>query len=502
MSTGEHEVDSPVSTAEVEAPAKPKLAYEVQIEDVGPCKKHLKVSIPKSEVDRQFADSIGEMTKEAHVPGFRPGHAPRQLIEKRFRKEVAGQVKSTLLMTCLEQLEEDYKLNPISQPTLDIEAIVLPEDGPLRFEMDLEVRPDFVVKDYHDLTVKREIRTFHESDIDVQYKNFLERYSQIVPKLEGGAEVGDFIVANLEFKDADRLYNEAKEIQFRLQSELRFQDGKVAGIDKILTGVKPGETRVAPAQIGSSSIDPALRGRTIDAVIHVIDLKKLRLPEVNQEFFTQVGFESEEEIRAALRGVLERRLEFQRRDSIRRDILAQLIDRTPFDLPADLVARQERDVYRRQIYDLRNSGLNDSQIRAREAEIRANVHEETLKTLKEFFLLAKVAEQENIKVEDSDLEAEIRAIAERNDETVRRVRSRIEKENLADSMATQILERKAIDHILQHVKYEDVAPEEEQSVETLDQNVGNAPETTGDEAETKAETVLEHKTGTETEAAH
>ncbi len=120
MSTGEQDLDSPAtisddgSSSEPETP-KIKLDLDVQITDVGPCKKHLKVSIPQTDVERQFKESVGTMAKEAVVPGFRPGHAPRQLVERRFRKQVSGQVKSTLIMASLEQLDEDHKLNPISQ---------------------------------------------------------------------------------------------------------------------------------------------------------------------------------------------------------------------------------------------------------------------------------------------------------------------------------------------------------------------------------------------------
>ena len=90
-----------------EAEPRRKLDLEVEITDAGPCKKHLKVAIAKAEVDRQFAESLGDLRKEAQVPGFRPGRAPKTLVERRFKKQVAGQVKQALLMTCLEQLDED-----------------------------------------------------------------------------------------------------------------------------------------------------------------------------------------------------------------------------------------------------------------------------------------------------------------------------------------------------------------------------------------------------------
>jgi len=486
MSTGE-DLETPAASedASTAVEAKAKLDLDVQISDVGPCKKHIKVTIPRSDVEKQFQESLGEMAKEAVVPGFRPGHAPRQLVEKRFRKQVAGQVKSVLLMSSLEQIDEDYKLNPISQPDLDVEAIELPEDGPMSFEMDVEVRPDFPLPAYKALTIKSPVKAITESDIDNQVKAFRERYAQLVPKLEGGAEVGDFVTANLVFRKDGVEYNRTdKEIQFRLQPELRFQDGTVPDLDKALVGVKPDEKREANARIGSSSADPNLRGQTMQVTFEVLDLKTLRLPELDNAFFQSTGFDDLEDLRGALKGVLERRREYARRQAVRDEILTKLIAETPFDLPADLVARQEKSTLRRLALDLRQGGLSDADIRAREAELRANAHEETLRSLKEFFVLAKIAEAEDIKVEDEDMEVEIEAIAARTDESPRRVRARVEKEGLADALASQILERKAIDRILEFVKLEEVPLVEDKAVETLDQAATTAPEGLAEESAT------------------
>ena len=482
MSTGEHDLDTAEETQDAEAEQpKRKLDLDVQISDVGPCKKHLKVAIARTEVERQFDESLGDMKREAAVPGFRPGRAPKTLVEKRFRKQVSEQVKSSLLMACLEQLDEDYDLNPISEPHLDLETIELPDEGPMRFEMDVEVRPDFPLPAYKALTVKRPQKVITDADVETQLTSFLERYAQLVPKLEGGAEVGDYITADLQFHRDGQVLNEAKEIQFRLQPELRFQDGHVPDVAKVLTGVKPGESRETDAKIGSGSADASLRGQTIRVTFQVHDLKRLRMPEVDAAFLTTIGFESADELREALRGVLERRLQGQQRQAVRREVLDQLIGATPFELPADLVARQEKATVRRLIMEMRQEGLNDTEIRAREAEIRGNAHEATLRSLKEFFLLSKIAEAEGLKVEEDDLEDEIELIAARSDESPRRVRARVEKEGLADALATQILERKSLDRILDYVKYEDVELVEAPAVETLDQSSTTA--THDDEAE-------------------
>lgn len=479
MSTHEEATATSVADDAAETP-KRKLELDVQISDAGPCKKHLKVAIARAEVDRQFEESLGSVKKEAAVPGFRPGRAPKTLVQKRFRKEVAGQVKSTLLMATLEQLDEDYKLNPIAQPNLDMEAITIPDEGPMTFEMDVEVQPDFPLPAYKALTVKRPVREIQDADVEGQMRLFLERYAQLVPKLEGGAVIGDYVTADLAFhKDGIQL-NQAKEIQFRLQPELRFQDGTVPDLAGALVGARPGDVREADAQVGTSSPDPALRGQQIRVTITVHDLKTLRLPEVDQKFLDSIGFESETELRDALREVLERRVAFQQRQAVRRQIVDQLASETPFDLPADLVARQERSTLRRQVDEMRQAGMSEAEIRAREAEIRANAHESTLKSLKEFFLLSKIADAEDVKVEDEDVEMEILSIAQRTDETPRRVRARIEKEGLGEGLATQILERKTIDRILEFTKIEDTVHEVEKAVETLDETALPAYEPAAD----------------------
>ena len=489
MSTGEDLETTALSedASSEAAETKSRLDLDVHISDVGPCKKHLKVTIPRSDVEKQFRESVGTMAKEAIVPGFRPGRAPRQLVEKRFRKQVAGQVKSTLLMAALEQIDEDHKLNPISQPELDVEAIELPDDGPMTFEMEVEVRPDFPLPAYKALSVKSPVKTINEADIDGQVKAFQERYAQLVPKFEGGAEVGDFITADLSFHFNGVTYNEAKEVQFRLQPELRFQDGSVPALDKVLVGVKPDESRQGDAKIGSSSPDPNLRGKTIQVTFKVLDLKMLRLPELDGAFFSSTGFDDLADLRDALKGVLERRHEYQRRQAVRNELLGKLVNETPFDLPADLVSKQEKATLRRLALDLRQGGLSDTDIRAREAELRANAHESTLQSLKEFFVLAKIAEAEDIKVEDSDMEDEIESIAARTDESPRRVRARVEKDGLADALASQILERKTIDRILEFVKLEEVPLVEDKAVETLDQAATTAPEGSAEESATTSE---------------
>jgi trigger factor len=488
------EVGEPEGEGDVEKP-KRRLDIGVNITDVGPCKKHLKITIPREEIDRQYEESLEALRKEAVVPGFRAGRAPRQLVVKRFKKQVSDQVKSTLLMSSLEQIDADFKLEPITQPQLDVQAIEIPDKGPLNFEMDVEVRPQFEVPAYAGLKVKRPVATLTDEHVEEQLTRFLEGHGSIVPKLEGTAEFGDYLTANLEFVRPDgEPLSDFKEIQFRLQPEIRFQDGAIADASA-LKGARPGDTRELQAKLGTAVPDSKLRGATLSVRCEVVDLKRLRLPDLNQAFLDTINVESAESLREAVRATLERRIRTEQRQAMSRQLLDQLLHKTPFELPADLVSREEKSTIRRLVVQLKRDGMSDDDIRAHEAQIRANAHETTLRSLKELLLLSKIAEAEKIQVDDDDLALEIEAMAMRTGESVRRIRSRVEKEGGTDSLGTQLLERKVIDRILEGCQMEDVPVEiaPEGRVETLDiEAAALATETpAADDEESKSEDVEE-----------
>jgi len=151
------------------------------------------------------------------------------------------------------------------------------------------------------------------------------------------------------------------------------------------------------------------------------------------------------------------------------------------------------------VMDLRESGLSENQIRAREAELRANAFEATIRGLKEYFILDKIATSLDIKVEPEDLNLEIARMAEREDESPRRIRARLERENSMDFLAIQVLENKTIDYILENVTIEDVAMVDETEIETLEESA--SPGGLVDAAEeAKAEAAAEAETASESES--
>ncbi len=168
----------------------------------------------------------------AQVPGFRPGRAPRKLVEARFRKDIGAKVKSELLMDCLTQVNEDQKLSAISEPDFDLEAVELPAEGPLTFEFDVEVRPEFELPKWKGLVIEKPVREFSDADVDETLQNILARRGRLVP-FDGPAAAGDYITTNLTFKHGDEVLASAKEEVIRIRPVLSFRDGRIERLRRI-----------------------------------------------------------------------------------------------------------------------------------------------------------------------------------------------------------------------------------------------------------------------------
>ena len=190
-----------------------KLQQAVEIRDVGPCKKHVKVTVDRGEIDKQFDRRFTELvfSDQPQVRGFRPGKAPRKMIEKQYYDSVAEEIKTQVLMASLEQLAEEEKISPLSPPELDPNAIVVPKEGPFIYEFEIEVRPEFDLPTYKGLKLRRPTHTFTDAEVAKEQKRILEPYGQIVPKDPAVVALGDTITADVVITFGDKELNTISE---------------------------------------------------------------------------------------------------------------------------------------------------------------------------------------------------------------------------------------------------------------------------------------------------
>ncbi len=462
----EHGAETGTATAEEPA----KLHQTVEIRDVGPCKKHIKVTVERKDIDDRFGEKFSELVADANVAGFRPGKAPRKIVERRFQKEVGDQVKSEVLLASLEQLAEDHDIAPLSAPDIDPANIELPRQGAARLRVrgrgPAAVRP----AQLQGSEAAPSVHTFTDDEVAQEERRLLTPYGQVVPKPEGDAQLGDLLVADMVVRDGDRQIGKLDEVTFRVNKQLAFKDGVAENFAEQVKGAKAGDTREVDIMLSSAAADADLRGKTVKGILTVKDVKTVQLPELTHEFLHTFGVHSPEQLRELIRVVLQRRLEYQQRQSARQQVIEHINAAATWELPTDLLRRQAHKAMARKIMEMKSDGISDEEIQGRRRLLEQDILQSTALALKEHFVLQKIAEVEKIDVSEDDLNDEIERMAEQDGESPRRVRARLEREDLIDALAAEMIERKALDLILDSAEYEDesLGQEDQPAVSTVE----------------------------------
>jgi trigger factor len=445
-----------------------KLKQTVEISDVGPCKKHVKITVDRDAIDERFKEKFDELLKDrsAAVPGFRPGKAPRKYVERKFKPAVSEDVRREVLMASLQQLAEDSNIAPLAPPELEPEQLEIPEEGPFVYEFDVEVRPEFDLPDYKGMKLKKPVRKFTDADIAAEQRRLLEPQGSLVPK-EGKnvkVEPNDIIVCDLVTVDGNKELNKSTEVRVRVEKRLALADGVAENFAKQIAGAKVGEVRDVDLKLAETVADQSLKGKMVKGRFTIKDIKVIRLPELTPDLLEQYGVHNEAQLQELISTSLERNLEYQQRQYARQQMLQQVAQKVKFDLPRDLIVRQATRTLQRRVMEMRSAGMTDQQIESRMTVLRQNVLQSTAVSLMEHFVLQKIAEAEKIEIEDSDIDAEIHRIAAQSGESFRRVKAQMEREEMIEALATDLLERKALDVVLNNAVYEEVEikPEEQE----------------------------------------
>lgn len=479
------ETDQP--SEELNLPARMDL--KVDIADAGPCRKRISVVVPESEINIVRNGTLDEFASKASVPGFRVGRVPRDLVKAKFRQELADELKQRVLVQSLEQLTEEFEIDPINEPDMDVETLEIPDAGDFEYTFDVEVRPDVQLPEFAELTLKRPTREVSDEDVQKYIDQMLLEYGEKI-KHDDGAAIGDFVSIAVDFKYEGASVREMSGISVRLQPVLRFKDAEIADFGSVLTGVKAGETREVELTISDEAAYVPMRGEKLNAVITVSSVQKLEIPELDGELLDRIGVDSVEKLREEVRDILERQVTYRQRQSAREQLLEIIGESADWELPEELVLKQVENALHREILEMQQAGYTPKEIRARENDLRQRSVSVTRQAMKEHFILDSIATAENIEVSPQDIELEIMMMAFQSGETPRRLRARLVKTGVIENLEAQIRERKAVDVALDKAKYEEVEMDDnlvgDLNVEAVDDAICNVMFARGSAAAAKS----------------
>ncbi|MCD4699764.1 MAG: trigger factor [Phycisphaerae bacterium] len=424
----------------------------VTFEDAGTLKKKVIVQVNRQRIDAKFNEMFGELGRTAQVPGFRIGHAPRRLIEKRFGKDVADDVRNALVGEAVGDALEKAEFKTIGEPEIKLEEIELPEKDEMTFSFEVEVAPEFDLPDYKGIEIKRPVIEVNDERVDEFLTSFRHRYGRFKPT-DTPAEASDVVVADVSIT--------GENIDFKQSNvELRVAPAQVEGIiledlAKTLAGNKTGDKPSAKATVPAGHPNEDWREKEVTATFDIQEVKRLELPELNDDFAKQAGFDSIDEMREAVSERLESSVVVEQRRAMRDQVCDFLRGQVSFDLPEGLTQRYTSRLLMRRTVELMNSGVPKDQIEQNLQELQTAAAERADGELKLSFILGKLADAENIEVDDGEINARIAQMAAQYNRRPERLRQEMTSEGTLDHLATAIREEKAIEKVLEEANIVD-----------------------------------------------
>jgi len=451
------ESEQPEAQKEEESPEPKDI---VTIEEAGPCKKKVTIEIVQEKIKKAIDTQYEELSKEALIPGFRKGRAPRRLMEKRFGKETTEQIKLTLLSDSSKSAIEDNKLQGIGEPDIDFEKIELPTEGSLTFDFEIEVRPEFDLPQLEGIPVTKTKLEVTDDQIDREIEQ-MQRWSGVwTPREEGSIELEDQIIADAVLKiegieEDEKLDN--VEIYVR-------QNGFVGSIpveklDELLVGAKGGQTKETSVEVPKTFFREEYRGKKVDIQISIKDIKWLKPAELDENLLKRYGVEDKDELREKIHDTLHERLEAQGRTEMTEQISEYLLDKTDLDLPVNVVAEQASSVLQRQYTNLLMRGLSREQVGEQMEQLKAGSEQQAEQQLKTFFIMDKIADKFEIDVSEEEINGHIAQLAMQRQQRPEKMKEDMQRDGSLVQLTLEIRQDKCIAKMLETAVITEKKPE-------------------------------------------
>ncbi len=434
----------------------------VKIEDVGPCRKRITIDIPAETVDGQIEMAFTSVAHEANIPGFRKGHAPRRLIEKRFGSYVQEETKSRLISSAYQEAISDNELKVLSQPPAEaMEGIEIEAGKPVHFEVEVEVMPEFELPELKGIKVLKPDSALPDGLVEEEIKKIAINEGSLDERED--SEKGDYITGNAVMTDAEGAehYNiEGAVVQIPAEGD----EGMILGVivpdfSKQVGTPKEGDKLSIKLTGPENHEVEALRGKDLTIAYEVVKVYRI-VPAVIGDLVAKYGMNDEEQLREMVGAQLEQRAQVQQQAVMRQQIVKHLANEINFDLPEGLTAQQAARNLERRRMELMYRGVNPTEIEQHMAELRGASSESAAAELKKFFILNKAADSLEVTVEEPEVNAQLHQLAMQQGKRPEQVRDELIKSGQAQTLLQQIREHKTIDAILTDAEIEDVSADE------------------------------------------
>ncbi len=429
---------------------------KTELVDVSPTRKEIKIEIEPATV-RETIDRISDRyAKQANVPGFRRGHAPRSVVRTRFKSEIRGEVLRELVPEAISSAIDEHELATIGEPDVHLDNADSWEhfgEEAISVHVHLEVLPNVELGKYKGLEAVRRVRPISEADVDSMIEGLREASAALQPVEDRGAELGDTVTVNFHGKFLE---------QTAVEEDIRVEDVDVIlggeGVQQEFTqnllGVKADEERTFTVEYPGDFSSKGLAGKKVEYRAKANAVRVKELPDVDDEWARSLGeeFDSIETLRRKVKEDLERRAATEADHRLRSDLLNALLAEHLFEVPQSLVEHQTANRAQNLLRDMANRSIDAASKDLDWERVRTELRSQAEDDVRTSMLLERIADEEKLSVSEEEVEAEITALADASRQPKEQVRGVLTKEGGERSIANRLRNRKALDLLIENAR--------------------------------------------------
>jgi trigger factor len=432
---------------------------KVEVEKQGGSVSKLQIELRPEEVAKEWDSIANSFARFAKIPGYRPGKAPRAVIDKRFRKEIQDELTKKLVSKSYHDAIDQEKLRVAS--LTNIEDVQFGEDKSMRFRATVVTAPEFELPDYKNILVQLPDTKVSESEVEEALERLRDQSAEFADVPERGVQVDDFAVLDFEGSVENKPISEvAPQASKNLQGGKKFwlhvaPENFLPNFCEQLVGLKPGETRLVIVEFPAEFPVKELAGKKADYAVTLREIKEKVLPPVDDAL---AGKLVPGKTLADVRRIVEHDIEHAKQHDAERakeaQVMKYLHEHIQFDLPPALLQNETRRALAELVQRNRERGVTDEMLKEKEKELIEGAAGLAANRLKTNFILHRIAEDENIHVTKEDIDHRIRQEAGRYDISPDKMRKELQQKEALDDLAEQILLGKTLDFLRANVSIE------------------------------------------------
>ncbi len=419
----------------------------------------LQIELPADEVAKEWDAIANSFARFAKIPGYRPGKAPRAVIDKRFRKEIQDELTKKLVSRSYHEAVEQEQLRVAS--LTNIEEIEFGEDKSMRFRATVVTAPEFELPDYKNIPVQLPDGKVSNAEVEAAIERLRDQSADFVDVPERALQMGDFAVLDFEGSIENKPISEiAPQASKNLHGGKKFwlhvaPENFLPKFCEQLIGLKPGETRLVIVNFPDEFPVKELAGKKADYAVTLREIKEKVVPAIDDALAAKLA---PGKTLAELRQLIEHDLEHAKEHDAERAKEAQIVkylhEQIQFELPQALLQNETRRALAELVQRNRERGVTDDMLKEKEKELIDAAAGMAAHRLKTNFILHRIAELENIQITKDDLDLRVRQEAARYDISPEKMRKELQQRNALDDVSEQLLLGKTLDFLKANVSIE------------------------------------------------